>query len=114
MLAWQSGVVLNVDLIAVKHRRQLQEGLPAVETWYVDRTRDNVPMSNAPYAIRKGFEYQDLVCAQCLLQLIKNYSLDLGFSLESDEVEHADPRTILTYIRSRDRLSKSPAYVLNY
>ena len=27
---------------------------------------------------------------------------------------HADPRTTLTYIRSRDRLSKSPAYVLNY
>ena len=27
---------------------------------------------------------------------------------------HADPRTTLTYIRTRDRLSKSPAYVLNY
>jgi integrase/recombinase XerD len=27
---------------------------------------------------------------------------------------HADPRTTLTYIRSRDRLSKSPAYVLMY
>lgn len=27
---------------------------------------------------------------------------------------HADPRTTLTYIRSRDRLSKSPAYVLRY
>jgi integrase/recombinase XerD len=27
---------------------------------------------------------------------------------------HSDPRTTLTYIRSRDRLSKSPAYVLNY
>lgn len=27
---------------------------------------------------------------------------------------HADPRTTLTYIRSRDRLSKSPAYVLHY
>ena len=27
---------------------------------------------------------------------------------------HADPRTTLTYIRSRDRLSKSPAYVLKY
>lgn len=27
---------------------------------------------------------------------------------------HADPRTTLTYIRSRDRLSKSPAYVLAY
>ena len=27
---------------------------------------------------------------------------------------HADPRTTLTYIRSGDRLSRSPAYVLNY
>lgn len=27
---------------------------------------------------------------------------------------HSDPRTTLTYIRSRDRLSKSPAYVLRY
>jgi integrase/recombinase XerD len=27
---------------------------------------------------------------------------------------HADPRTTLTYIRSRDRLSKSPAYLLKY
>jgi len=27
---------------------------------------------------------------------------------------HADPRTTLTYIRNRERLSKSPAYVLKY
>jgi integrase/recombinase XerD len=27
---------------------------------------------------------------------------------------HGDPRTTLTYIRSRDRLSESPAYVLRY
>ena len=31
-----------------------------------------------------------------------------------DLAGHADPRTTLTYIRSRDRLSKSPAYVLKY
>ncbi len=31
-----------------------------------------------------------------------------------DFAGHADPRTTLTYIRSHDRLSKSPAYVLNY
>ena len=31
-----------------------------------------------------------------------------------DFAGHADPRTTLSYIRSRDRLSKSPAYVLNY
>ena len=31
-----------------------------------------------------------------------------------DFAGHSDPRTTLAYIRSRDRLSKSPAYVLNY
>jgi integrase/recombinase XerD len=31
-----------------------------------------------------------------------------------DLAGHADPRTTLTYIRSRDRLSKSPAYLLKY
>jgi integrase/recombinase XerD len=31
-----------------------------------------------------------------------------------DFAGHSDPRTTLTYIRTRDRLSKSPAYVLAY
>ena len=31
-----------------------------------------------------------------------------------DFAGHADPRTTLIYIRSRDRLSKNPAYVLRY
>ena len=31
-----------------------------------------------------------------------------------DFAGHADPRTTLSYIRTRDRLSKSPAYVLKY
>ncbi len=31
-----------------------------------------------------------------------------------DFAGHADPRTTLPYIRSRDRLSKSPAYLLKY
>jgi integrase/recombinase XerD len=31
-----------------------------------------------------------------------------------DFAGHSDPRTTLTYIRNRDRLSKSPAYILNY
>ncbi len=31
-----------------------------------------------------------------------------------DFAGHADPRTTLSYIRSRDRLSKSPEYVLRY
>ena len=31
-----------------------------------------------------------------------------------DFAGHTDPRTTLTYIRNRDRLSRSPAYVLRY
>lgn len=31
-----------------------------------------------------------------------------------DFAGHADPRTTLTYIRNRDRLNKSPAYVIRY
>lgn len=31
-----------------------------------------------------------------------------------DFAGHADPRTTLAYIRSRDRLSKSPAYILSF
>ena len=31
-----------------------------------------------------------------------------------DFAGHADPRTTLTYIRNRDRLSRSPAYMLKY
>ena len=31
-----------------------------------------------------------------------------------DWAGHADPQTTLTYIRTRDRLSKSPGYILNY
>jgi integrase/recombinase XerD len=31
-----------------------------------------------------------------------------------DFAGYADPRTTLTYIRNRDRLSRSPAYVLRY
>jgi integrase/recombinase XerD len=31
-----------------------------------------------------------------------------------DWAGHADPRTTLTYIRNRDRLSRSPAYALKY
>jgi integrase/recombinase XerD len=31
-----------------------------------------------------------------------------------DFAGHSDPRTTLTYIRNRDRLAKSPAYILKY
>jgi integrase len=31
-----------------------------------------------------------------------------------DFAGHSDPHTTLTYIRTRDRLSKSPAYALAY
>lgn len=47
-------------------------------------------MSLSPYAIRKGFEYQDLVCGQSLLKLIATNSFDLEFSLESEDVDHID------------------------
>jgi hypothetical protein len=38
----------------------------------------------------------------------------IGYHRSQDFAGHAEPRTTLTYIRSRDRLSKSPAYVLKY
>ena len=47
-------------------------------------------MARSPYAIRKGFEYQDLVCCHSLLSLLETESLDLEFEIESDEVEHVD------------------------
>lgn len=47
-------------------------------------------MARSPYAIRKGFEYQDLVCCLNLLDLLETESLDLEFEIESDEAEHVD------------------------
>ncbi len=84
-----------------------------------------------------GFRLKPMT-TRAILKLIKRYVVALGLdpnvvthSLRvtalttarergSDIIDlqdfagHADPRTTLTYIRSRDRLSKSPAYVLKY
>jgi integrase/recombinase XerD len=86
---------------------------------------------------RDGFR-SDPITTRAVEKLIRRYVLTLGLdpnvtvhSLRvtalttarergSDIIDlqdfagHADPRTTLTYIRSRDRLSKSPAYVLKY
>lgn len=47
-------------------------------------------MAHSPYAIRKGFEYQDLVCACELLSELDTGSLDVEFQIESDTVHHID------------------------
>jgi len=86
---------------------------------------------------RDGFQIRPL-SVRAVEQLVRRYAsrlkLDAGVTVHSlrvtalttarergadiidlqDFAGHADPRTTLTYIRSRDRLSKSPAYVLNY
>jgi integrase/recombinase XerD len=86
---------------------------------------------------RDGFAARFLT-RRAVQSLVKNYVLALGLDSHvtvhslrvtalttarergSDIIDlqdfagHADPRTTLTYIRSRDRLSKSPAYVLRY
>ncbi len=86
---------------------------------------------------RDGFQAKSL-SVRAVEQLVRRYAarlkLDAGVTVHSlrvtalttarerradiidlqDFAGHADPRTTLTYIRSRDRLSKSPAYVLNY
>ena len=86
---------------------------------------------------RDGFQARSL-SVRAVEQLVRRYAarlkLDAGVTVHSlrvtalttarergadiidlqDFAGHADPRTTLTYIRSRDRLSKSPAYVLNY
>lgn len=47
-------------------------------------------MARAPYAIRKGFEYQDLFCCHSLLTKLELGQLDCEFEIESDEAEHVD------------------------
>lgn len=44
----------------------------------------------------------------------RRYGFNSTYRLTLHNAGHDDPRTTLTYIRSRDRLSKSPAYVLRY
>jgi integrase/recombinase XerD len=86
---------------------------------------------------RDGFRTTPLTCRGIQL-LVKRYARQLGLDPDitvhsfrvtalttareqgvdiidlQDFAGHADPRTTLSYIRSRDRLSKSPAYVLRY
>jgi hypothetical protein len=47
-------------------------------------------MARATYAIRHGFEYQDLYCAYQLLQHMLNNDLDVRFDIESDQALHVD------------------------
>src|SRR5713101_4555652 len=47
-------------------------------------------MARATYAIRHGFEYQDLYCAYQLLQHMLNNELDVRFDIESDQAIHLD------------------------
>ena len=54
-----------------------------------------------------------------LLGVVAHAEKTVGGGLEElraalADAGHADPRTTLSYIRNRDRLSKSPAYVLRY
>lgn len=47
-------------------------------------------MARAPYAIRKGFEYQDFVCCYALLEEIESGDLGREFEIESDDADHVD------------------------
>jgi len=44
----------------------------------------------------------------------KSRSPDSAYPPTHHNAGHSDPRTTLTYIRNRDRLSDSPAYLLKY
>jgi integrase/recombinase XerD len=120
------------------------EAFERLELWLsVAGLKDALPAPLFPAANSargKGFDGFSTcpLTRRAVERLVKNYARMLGFdpgvtvhSLRvtalttarergSDIIDlqdfagHADPRTTLTYIRSRDRLSKSPAYVLNY
>lgn len=57
-------------------------------------------MARSPYAIRKGFEYQDLYCGYIILSLIETESLDLEFEIESDEAYHVDDLVVFESVDS--------------
>jgi hypothetical protein len=48
------------------------------------------------------------------LDLAAEKMFNSAYLLGPHNAGHADPRTTFTYIRSRERLGKSPAYVLKY
>jgi integrase/recombinase XerD len=120
------------------------EAVERLERWLeAAGIRDDAagPLFRQPWSARgqrkDGFKARGL--GRCGLQLlveryVKKLGLDPSVSVHSmrvtalttarergadvidlqDFAGHADPRTTLTYIRNRDRLSKSPAYVLKY
>jgi hypothetical protein len=51
-------------------------------------------MARATYAIRQGFEYQDLYCAYQLLQHMLSNELDVRFDIESDQALYVDDLVI--------------------
>ena len=66
----------------------------------------------ASYLRRENFEVHLAHDGTAALTTARERGVDI-IDLQ-DFAGHADPRTTLAYIRSRDRLSKSPAYVLKY
>ena len=120
------------------------EAVERLNDWYrvggIDNDRVGAmfrPVSNARGRGATGFRDRALT-TRSVAKLVKKYAAQVGLdpavSVHSlrvtaltiarergadiidlqDFAGHADPRTTLTYIRSRDRLSKSPAYILHY
>ena len=77
-------------------------------------------------ALRLGLDQGDEVVVRRMRRKLESLSVadaetaepgdaQLQALIDRDPARYAaDPRTTFTYIRSRDRLSKSPAYVLRY
>ena len=118
------------------------EAMERLEDWLdVARIREQGPLFRATLTARAhgrdGFRTSPLT-RRAVQFLVKRYARSIGLDPAvtvhsfrvtalttareqgvdiidlQDFAGHADPRTTLSYIRSRDRLSKSPAYVLRY
>jgi integrase/recombinase XerD len=96
-----------------------------------------LPQNTARGNGKKGFQPRTIT-RRSVQRLVKSYARNLGLDARvtvhsfrvtalttarergSDIIDlqdfagHSDPRTTLTYIRNRDRMSNSPAYVLRY
>jgi hypothetical protein len=66
-----------------------------------------------PYA-QATRPHGSVVCGSLITELATARELGSDIIDMQDFAGNADPRTTLTYIRTRDQLSKSPAYVLPY
>ena len=77
-------------------------------------TRQAVHLLLGRYAARLGLDPAVTVHSFRVTALTTAREQGVDIIDLQDFAGHADPRTTLTYIRSRDRLSKSPAYVLRY